>query len=105
MDGFSVVVLMIVRCVTGRCNKGVAKTMPTESPDPRSTVVLLDARERPPVAVPLMPEFAVVSTLVLVAAPIVLVGAAALAALLRRSYRSEGGVDRERLEPSVTESS
>jgi len=46
--------------------------------------VLLDAPERPRVAVPLLPELAVVSTVVLIAAPIVLVGATAIMALTLR---------------------
>ena len=46
--------------------------------------VLLDAPERPRVAVPLLPELAVVSTLVLIAAPIVVVGATAIMALTLR---------------------
>ncbi len=46
--------------------------------------VLLDAPERPRVAVPLLPELAVVSTFVLIAAPIVLVGATAIMALTLR---------------------
>lgn len=45
---------------------------------------VLDAAERPRVAVPLMPEFAIVSTLVLIAAPIVLVGATLIRALTTR---------------------
>ena len=52
--------------------------------DPQNADVLLDAPERPKVAVPLMPELAIVSTMVLIAAPIVLVGATALLALVRR---------------------
>lgn len=43
--------------------------------------VLLDARGRSRVAPPLMPEFAIVSTMVLIAAPIALVGSAMLMAL------------------------
>ena len=52
--------------------------------DPRNADVLLDAPERPRVAAPLMPELAIVSTMMLIAAPIVLVGATALLALVRR---------------------
>jgi hypothetical protein len=46
--------------------------------------VLLDAPERPGVSVPLLPELAVVSTLVLIAAPIVVVGATAVMALSKK---------------------
>lgn len=49
--------------------------------------VLLDAASPRRVAAPLLPEFAIVSTLVLIAAPIVLVGATAAMAL-RRSLRA-----------------
>ena len=49
---------------------------------------VLDAAERPKVAVPLMPEFAIVSTLVLIAAPIVLVGFTAVRALLKSKDRA-----------------
>ena len=43
----------------------------------------LDAAERRQVAVPLAAEFAIVSTLVLIAAPVVLVGVTALRALMK----------------------
>ena len=59
---------------------------PSIEPDVR-----LDAGERPKVAVPLMPEFAMISTFVLTAAPIVLVGATAIAALVRRRRPPTGG--------------
>jgi hypothetical protein len=51
---------------------------------------VLDADERPKVAVPLAPEFAVVSTLVLIAAPIVLVGVTVVRAVLKRRQQTLG---------------
>ena len=51
---------------------------------------VLDAAERPKVAAPLLPEFAIVSTLVLIAAPIVLVGVTAVGALIRRTQKARG---------------
>jgi len=55
---------------------------------------VLDTAERPSVAVPLAAEFAIVSTLVLIAAPIVLVGVTAMRALMksRERARAEGAV-------------
>ena len=50
--------------------------------------VLLDARRRSEVAAPLMPEFAIVSTMVLIAAPIVLVGGAMLMAIALKVGRN-----------------
>ena len=60
--------------------------MKTKTTSPSDWV--LDAAERPKVAVPLMPEFAIVSTLVLIAAPIVLVGFTAVRALLKSKDRA-----------------
>jgi hypothetical protein len=48
----------------------------------------LDAAERPKVAVPLAAEFAIVSTLVLIAAPVVLVGVTAMRALMKSRERA-----------------
>ena len=66
---------------------GIAKAMPMTSPPPVVPDAWLDAREGPRVAVPLMPELAIISTLALIAAPIVLVGATALAALIKQRRR------------------
>ena len=71
-------------CALSGLIEDTAKAMPMTSPRPAVPDALLDARERPRVAAPLMPELAIVSTLVLIAAPIVLVGATALAALIKQ---------------------
>ena len=64
------------------------------SQDQRRPDAPLDARENRKVAFPLMPEFAIVSTLALIAAPIVVVGAAAMAALAKRLKESSSPSER-----------
>jgi hypothetical protein len=62
------------------------KAVPSE--EPHGPDVLLDARRRSRVALPLMPEFAIVSTMALIAAPIVLVGGAMLMAIALKVRRT-----------------
>lgn len=53
--------------------------------------VLLDAPERPRVAVPLLPELAVVSTLVLIAAPLFWLAAACVDTIKQVDQQDVGG--------------
>ena len=75
-------------CTSSGLINDSAKAMPMTSPPPD---VRLDAAERPQVAIPFMPEFAIASTFLLIAAPIAVVAAAAIAALLRRRRHPAGG--------------